>query len=114
MNAGDADVVDGIDLIAHDFGGDLRFLGDEEIAGAGAHHRDDSFAVRLAVAPDADGAGGREAFGFGMLGLNALGGFAGRSGNQDVGGFRKQAGGDGGDLVGSFALPEDHFRHAVA
>ena len=62
--------------IAHDFGGDLRFFGHGQIAGAGANHGDIAFAVQRAVAPDADGAGGWEIFGVGMLALQALGGFA--------------------------------------
>ena len=35
VEAGDADVVQPIDGVAHDLGGDRRFLGDRQIGGAG-------------------------------------------------------------------------------
>src|SRR5579863_4617073 len=36
VQAGDADVTDALDTVAHDFGGHGGFLGDGQIAGAGA------------------------------------------------------------------------------
>ena len=45
MNASDTDVVDGFHLITHDFGGDLRFLRDRNVARAGADDGDFAFAA---------------------------------------------------------------------
>ena len=39
VQAGDADVVEPVDRIAHDLGGDRRFLGDRQVGGAGARRR---------------------------------------------------------------------------
>ena len=114
MDAGYADVVNGVDFVAHHFGGDLGFFGDGEIAGAGADHGDHSFAARLAVAPDSQRAGGFEIFGGGMFVLNAVGCFGTGPGDQKIGRFGQQAMGDRGDLVRRLAESEDHFRHAVA
>ena len=39
MEAGDADVVEPIDRVAHQLGGDGRFLGDRQVGGAGGRDR---------------------------------------------------------------------------
>ena len=67
VNAGDADVVDRLHLVAHGFGGDLRFFGHGDVAGARAYHRDFAFAMNGAVAPESHGARQREIFGLGKL-----------------------------------------------
>ena len=67
VNAGDSDIVDGVHVIAHQFGGDLGFFRDRNIAGAGADHGDPALAVHGTVAPEADGAGERKIFGFRQL-----------------------------------------------
>ena len=72
VDTGDADVVNGVDLVTHHFSGDLRFFGDGQIAGAGAHYGDFSFASRGAIAPESHGAGRRKILGVsGMFVLQA-------------------------------------------
>ncbi len=59
VDAGDADVVEMLDAIAHEAGGEQGFFGDGNIAGAGGDHRDGAFAGDFFVAFDGDGAGER-------------------------------------------------------
>ena len=70
MDASHADIVNGIHLVAHHLGGDLRFFGHRHIAGAGADHGDPALAVNRAVAPEADRAGKRKVFGAGKCGFD--------------------------------------------
>ena len=56
MDTSDTDVMNGFHFIAHDFGGDLRLLGDKDIAGAGADNGDLALAAEGFVAPETDGA----------------------------------------------------------
>ena len=114
VNAGDSDIVDGVHFVAHQFGGDLGFLGHRDIAGAGADHGDPALAVHGAVAPEADGAGKRKVFGAGELRGDQGGALAVGARDQHVLGIGQQALRDGGDLFRRLALGEDHFRHAVA
>ena len=51
--------------VAHHFGSNQRFFGNRQVAGSGAHQRDFSFTQDGAVAPDAQGARGREVLGIG-------------------------------------------------
>src|SRR6185312_3510125 len=113
MDTGDADVVDGIDFVAHDFGGDLRFFGDENIAGAGADDGDASFAGYGAVAPEADRAGDGKMLAFRKgFEYNARG-FRRGSGDENVFRTREQGARDGDDLIRRFAQAENDFGHPV-
>ena len=47
MNAGDSYVVEMLDAIAHEFGGDDRFFGNRDVAGSGGNHRNDALSVAL-------------------------------------------------------------------
>jgi hypothetical protein len=65
VDAGHANVEDRMHFVAHCLGGDLRLLGHEDVAGAGADHGDLALAVDGAVPPHADGARQREVLGVG-------------------------------------------------
>src|SRR3989442_2850001 len=52
-DTGHADIVDRLDLVAHDFSSDLRLLRDGDVTGAGAYHDDFALAVGIAIAPHA-------------------------------------------------------------
>ena len=87
----DADVVNGVHFVAHHFGGDLRFFGHRQVAGARAHYRDLSFAVERAVAPYTQRPRSREVFGFGVLALQALGDFGRNARHQNIRAFASRA-----------------------
>jgi len=57
VDAGDSDIVEMLDAVAHEFGGDDGFFGDGDVAGAGGDNRDHALAVELAVAVEGDGSG---------------------------------------------------------
>ena len=114
MDAGDADIVNRIDFVAHDFGGDPRLFRHRNVAGSRADHRDFAFAPRLAVAPEADRARGREILGAIEFGVNPPGHFRGGAGDQDIAFPFEQFAGDADHVIGGFSQTEDHFRRAVA
>ena len=58
VDAGHADVVDGLDLVAHDLGGNNSFLGHRNIGRTGAQHGDGALAFGQGLVRDGDGAGG--------------------------------------------------------
>src|SRR5581483_1813312 len=60
MNAGDADIADRIDIIAHDLGRNLRLLRYRHVARARADDRDASLASHGLLPPKTDGARQRE------------------------------------------------------
>src|SRR5260370_14101071 len=62
MDAGYADIVNRLDLVAHYFGGNLGFLSHGDVAGAGADHGNFAFAPGGTVAPKANPARSREVF----------------------------------------------------
>src|ERR1035441_4847365 len=84
VDAGHADIVDGVDFIAHQFRGNPGFLGDRHIAGAGADHTDAAFAVNGAVAPETDGASDHRVFAAGQLGGHGRGANRVGPGDQNV------------------------------
>src|ERR1017187_2507108 len=113
VDAGHADIVDGVDFIAHQFRGDPGFLGDRHIAGAGANHGDAAFAVNGAVAPETDGAGEDRVFAAGQLGGDGGGANRVGAGDQNIARILQQAGGDGDHVIGGLALGEDDLWNAV-
>ena len=54
MQTGDADVVEPIDRIAHDFGGNGRFFGDRQVGGAGGGNEDRPAAARRVLKIERD------------------------------------------------------------
>ena len=56
VNAGDSNVVDVLDIVAHQFRGDDGFLGDRNVTGSGGYDYDHALAVLFAVAFEDDGA----------------------------------------------------------
>jgi hypothetical protein len=113
MDAGDPDIVDGIDGIAHDFGGKLGLFGDGHVAGAGADDGDGALAGDGAVAPEADDAGTGEILALGEAAGDGFGALPVGAGDEDVAGVVEDDGGDFGDLVGRLAFGEDDFGHAM-
>src|SRR5690606_8649873 len=57
VNAGNADVGDAFDAVAHDLGGDGRLFHDREVAGAGADDGDGARSFGQRFADDGDAAG---------------------------------------------------------
>ena len=88
VDACDADIGNRVHFIAHHLRGDLRFLGHEQVAGAGAHYRDLAFAVQRPIAPDAHRAGSRKVLGVEVLALKSLGRLGRCSCHQHVAGTR--------------------------
>jgi hypothetical protein len=114
MDSGDADIVNGIDFVAHYLSRDAGFLGDRNVAGAGADHGYCSLAARFAIAPVANGAAEREIFASFVLIEERLRHFGRSPGNEHVFGAREEFPGDGEYVIRAFAEAEDDFRHAVA
>src|SRR6202521_5310206 len=122
VDARDSDVIDMLNVIAHQFGGDDRFLGDRDVAGSRGHDHDHALAVPLAIALEHDGASDwailwtifwtifcpvRSGGDGGIL-------FLGSSGRQHVTAMGGQAVEDVRHLARRFALGKHHFRHALA
>jgi hypothetical protein len=114
VDAGYAYVVDGVYFVAHGFGGDLGFLGYEDVAGAGADYCDFAFALDLWLAQETDGAGEREVLAVGVGFQNGGGHFFRGAGDQHVGGTGQEFIRDRNDVIDGFAQAEDYLGHAVA
>ena len=111
MNAGDADIVEAVDAVAHELGGELGFFGDGNVAGAGGDDADDPFTSDLAIAFDGDGSGERVKFRCVVQALHGREGFFVGAGDQNIlaGVSAEHAFGDFGDLAGRFAFAENNF-----
>ena len=111
MNAGDADIVEAVDAVAHELGGELGFFGDGNVAGAGGDDADDAFTSDLAIAFDGDGPGELVKFRCVVQALYGREGFFVGAGDQNIlaGVSAEHAFGDFGDLAGRFAFAEDNF-----
>ena len=113
VNSGDADIVDGVHIIAHQLRRDLRFLRYGDVAGAGTDHGNSALAVNGVVAPEANGAGERQVLRIGHPGGDHGGAFAIGARNQDVTGVSYQALRDGHHLFRSLTFGEDDLWHAM-
>ena len=111
---GHADVVNALDAVAHDFGGDGGFLGHRQIARAGANDGDEPGALRQRLFLDGHAAGERMMDG-------ALEFFAQRAGVFGV--MRvtstrlivcQKFGGDFDDLLRRLARAKNHFGKTLA
>ena len=114
MNAGDADIADGIDLVAHDFGRELCLFQNRKIAGAGADHRDFAFAVNGAGRARRGRHRKREIFGFRMQLLATRSAIAAVARvSSRFCDLASSAAAMPATWSGVFPLPENHFGHAV-
>jgi len=113
MDTGDADIVNGVDFVAHDFGCDAGFFGDRNVAGSGADNGDCAFAGGFAIAPVAHRAAEREVFAAFVLIEEALRHFRRGTGDEHVCGAREKFFRDGDDVIRALAEAEDDFRHTV-
>ena len=114
VDAGDSHVVDVLDVVAHQFGGDYGFFGYGDVAGSGGDDYDYARSMLFAIALQDDGA--RQGT---ILRLGLFGGYGcvllfGGTRGQHVAAVLGQAGKDSGYLTGRFALGKNHFGHALA
>src|SRR6266446_6742797 len=114
VDARDSDVINMLNVIAHQFRGDDRFLGYRDVAGSRRHNYDNALAVSLAITLEHDGASD-----WAILCQVYSGGdggklFLGGSRRQYVAAVSGQAAEDVGDLARRFALGKNHFGHALA
>src|ERR1017187_271997 len=114
VDAGDSNVVDMLNVVAHQFRGDDCLFGDRDVAGSRGHDHDDALAVLLAITLERDGPRQRTelrlGYGGGDGGVLFLGGARGRH-VAAVGGEPAE---DFGHLTRRFALGKNHFGHALA
>jgi hypothetical protein len=108
VNAGDSYIVDVLNVVAHQFGGDYGFFGDGDVAGSRRHDHDYSLAVTLAITLERDGSCQRTILGLPLVisersddgGVLFFGGARGEN-IAAVGGEARE---DSGDLGWRFAL----------
>jgi hypothetical protein len=136
VDAGDSDVVDVLDAVAHEFSGDDGFFGDGDVAGSGGEDGDGAVSAEFAGVVEGDGSGEgvvlrlgsvvptfRKARNVGhplfiLVFMEGGGdgfelGFGG-AGGQDVVAVGGEADKDFGDLCGSFSLGKDDFGGSLA
>ena len=113
VQASHAHVGDGLDIVAHDLGRQLRFFHHRKITGARADDGNLAFAAtssgraRHAPLPKRESAPLR-------LGLHEqLSCFRGGAGDQHILRLRQQRLSNAKDLVGRLPFAENHFRHAL-
>lgn len=107
------DVVDTFDVISHEIGGDCGFLGDGEIAGAGAQDSDESGKFTQGGLLKAEATGGLVMDGGREFLLEDSGVFGGDPGRERSAVCLVQFTGDGGDLGGGFPGAEDDLREPL-
>ena len=113
MQARHADVVQPIDLVAHDLGRDGGLLGDRQVGGAGGGDDDDAPARRR-VAPPLDDPRLLVKDGVGDPGPDRRKGGRVRAGHQQAVPAGDDGGGDAGDLVGGLPGAEHHLGKTLA
>jgi hypothetical protein len=118
VNARDSDVVDVLDVVAHQFRGDDGFFGDRDVTGSGGDDYDHALALRLAITLENDGASEWTILWLGHI-VSECGGdggvlFFGGTRGEDVAAVGGEAGEDVGDLAGRFARGKNHLGHALA
>src|SRR5581483_6174639 len=114
VNTGDADIVEMLDVVAHDLGGGDRLFGDRNVAGAGGDDGDGALAVLFFVAAQDGGAGQRAVLGGACLLLDGGELLLVDAGGEHVGFLAGQPGENFSDLARSFAFAQDDFRHTDA
>ena len=114
VDAGNADIVIFLHAVAHDLGGDDRFLGDRDVGRAGTENRNQAGTLGLRLERDGDGVGGGVIPGFRERALDGPVSFlAGASGQEFVVVFENRAS-NLHNLNRRFAFAVDDFRKAFA
>src|SRR5208337_2023251 len=125
VDAGDSDVVDVLNIVAHQFGGDDCLFGYRDVAGSGGDDHDHALAAPLAITLEHDGASqgtilcavclvgqiAGQIFGR-IVGQGGGDGgvlFFGGAGREHVASVEGEAAEDARYLAGRFARGEDHF-----
>src|ERR1700681_2060840 len=118
VDARDSDIIDMLNVIAHQFRGDDCFFGDRDVAGSCGHDHDHALAVQFAIALEYDGTGDWPIFWaiFCQVHSGGHGGklFLGSSGRQHVSAVGGQAGEDVRHLPRRFSLSKNHLGHSLA
>src|ERR1035438_8720073 len=116
MDAGDSYIVEMLNGVAHQFGGDESFFGYGDVASACGDNCNYAFAVALAIALQDDGASEWTIFSFWDLGGDGFVLLERGAGGEDVAFcvMDRETVEDAGQLRGSFALSEYDFGHADA
>src|ERR1700689_252806 len=114
MNAGNANVVEMFDFVAHDFGGDDSLFGDGNVAGSGRDHGNDALAILHGVALQDNGAGEFAIFGAANFFLYRGKLFFAGARSQDVAAMFGQACENSRDLRRRLAFSENDLGHARA
>src|SRR5271169_5208853 len=112
MNAGDADIVEVFNLVAHHFGGDDGLFGDRDVAGSGGNYSDNALAIFRGIALQNDCPGEVAIFGSADFFLYRRKLFFADARGQDVAAMLGQAGENSRDLYRSLAFTEDDLGHA--
>jgi len=114
MNSGDADVVEMLHIVAHDFGGHDGFFSDRNVAGARGNYRDRAPAMLSVIFLQYDRASHLPIFGFAHL-LADRAELLGRGARcEDVAFVLGELLEDAGDLSRRLPFSEDDFGHARA
>ena len=114
MNPSHADIVNGIDFVAHHLSRNAGFFGDGNVAGSGANNANCSLAPRFSIAPIPHGAAERKIFATLVLIEKALRHFGRGTRDQHVSGAREEFLRNGDDVIRALAETEYDFGHAVA
>ena len=103
MQAGDADVVQPCDLVAHELGRARRFFGDRQVRRAGGGDDDRAFAGGDVLLAEADDGGIGVKYGGRNLRAHGVERLDGRAGDEQRRAAADDLGGDGRDLGRRFA-----------
>jgi hypothetical protein len=123
VDAGDSYVIDVLNVVAHEFGGDHGFFGYGDVAGSRRDDHDYSLAVTLAIALEGDRFCQGTVLGLVLMirgcGVSECGEdggvlFFGGTRGENVAAVGGQAEEDGGYLGWRFAGGKDHLGHALA
>jgi len=114
MDSGDSYIVEMLDGVAHEFGGDESFFGYGDVASACGDNCNYAFTVAFAIALQNDGASEWAIFSFWDFGGDGFVLFERGAGGEDVAFcvMDRETVEDAGYLRGCFALSEDDFGHA--
>src|SRR6266852_9470714 len=118
VDARDSDVIDMLNVVAHQFRGDDCFFGDRDVAGSSGHDHDHALAVQLAIALEHDGASDWPILWPILCQVHSGGDggilFLGSPGREHVAAVGRQASEDVRHLARRFALGKNHLGHALA
>src|SRR5512140_1744816 len=112
MNTGDTHVIEVLDFVTHDLGGDDGFFGNRDIAGSGGDNRDLALTVFLLVLPQGDAASRIMELGCGDKNTDLFKLRLCRARRENVVFPQREPLEDRSDVGSGFALSEDDLRHA--